>query len=187
MSPRISIQKTDLRDFFRRTNPATRKSYPKCFPAYMRGVSKPNGKQTQPNYYCLGGLRRVSLNFSGYSPSLPAFGRVFLVGDRLKSLGLWPWYLTSQPCFPRSGSLSQLWRARLPGARRLFSAWAGLVTFGLLQRTCGGNRSPVGLTISGQHLGSVDRWLCQTFHQIFGDGSVKYPRLRVDLARVFSS
>ena len=37
-------------------------------------------------------------------------------------------------------------------------------------------------TMSGHHLGSVDRWLCQTFHQIFGDGSVKYPRLRVDLA-----
>lgn len=98
-----------------------------------------------------------------------------------------PRYLTSKPCFPRSGTPSLLWWARLLGARRLLSARAGLVTFGLLQRTCGGNRSPVGLLISGQQLGSVDRWLCQTFHQIFGDGSVKYPRLRVDLARVLSS
>ncbi|KAF1343581.1 hypothetical protein EJ07DRAFT_160672 [Lizonia empirigonia] len=36
MSPRILIQKTDLRDLFRRTNPATRKSSPNLLGAYMR-------------------------------------------------------------------------------------------------------------------------------------------------------
>jgi hypothetical protein len=55
MSPRIPIQKTDLRDFFRRTNPATRKSSPKLFGTYMRRAGEPHGKPTQLNYTCLGG------------------------------------------------------------------------------------------------------------------------------------
>jgi hypothetical protein len=75
-SPRILIQKTDLRDFFRRTNPATRKSHPNCFAAYMRGAGEHQSKPSQPNYFCLGSLRRVSLNFSGYLPGRPAFGCV---------------------------------------------------------------------------------------------------------------
>ena len=55
MSPRIPIQKTDLRDFFRRTNPATRKSSPNLVGAYMRRAGKRNSKPTQLNYTCLGG------------------------------------------------------------------------------------------------------------------------------------
>lgn len=54
-SPRILIQKTDLRDFFRRTNPATRKSSPLLLGTYMRRAGKPPGKPTQLNYNCLGG------------------------------------------------------------------------------------------------------------------------------------
>src|SRR5690242_7589652 len=54
-SPRILIQKTDLRDFFRRTNPATGKSSPRLLGAYMRRAGKPHGKPTQLNYNCLGG------------------------------------------------------------------------------------------------------------------------------------
>jgi len=55
MSPRIPIQKTDLRDFFRRTNPATRKSSPKLLGTYMRRAGEPHGEPTQLNYTCLGG------------------------------------------------------------------------------------------------------------------------------------
>jgi hypothetical protein len=49
MSPRILIQKTDLRDFFRRTNPATRKSTYLLLGAYMRRAGAPLGKPTQLN------------------------------------------------------------------------------------------------------------------------------------------
>jgi hypothetical protein len=49
MSPRIPIQKTDLRDFFRRTNPATRKSSPTLFGTYMRRAGEPLGEPTQLN------------------------------------------------------------------------------------------------------------------------------------------
>jgi hypothetical protein len=186
MSPRIPIQKTDLRDFFRRTNPATRKSSPNPLGAYMRRAGEPHGKPTQLNYTCLGGCSEHSHSFSGYFAWFSCLRVRLLGGDCLK-FGLRPRYLTSKPCFPRSGTLCLLWWACLLGARRLLFAWAVLVAFGLPQRACEGNWSPAGLLISGHHLGSVDRWLCQTFHQIFGDGSVKYPRLRVDLARVLSS
>lgn len=43
-------------------------------------------------------------------------------------------------------------------------------------------------TMSGHHLGSVDCWLCQTIHQIFGGGPAGYPRfLRVESAWATSS
>lgn len=66
MSPRILIQKTDLRDFFRRTNPATRKSSPNLLGAYMRRAGKPQGEPTQLNYNCFGGCSEHSRSFSGY-------------------------------------------------------------------------------------------------------------------------
>ena len=66
MSPRIPIQKTDLRDFFRRTNPATRKSSPIQLGAYMRRAGKPQGEPTQLYYTCLGGCSKHSRSFSGY-------------------------------------------------------------------------------------------------------------------------
>ena len=137
MSPRIPIQKTDLRDFFRRTNPATRKSSPKLVGTYMRRASEPHGEPTQLNYTCLGGCSQHSRSFRGYFAWFSCLRARQSGGDRLK-FGLRPRYLTSKPCFPCSGSLCQLWWARLLGARRLLSAWAGLVTFGLLQRACRG-------------------------------------------------
>ena len=78
MSPRIPIQKTDLRDFFRRTNPATRKSSPTLVGAYMRRAGKPHGEPTQLNYTCLGGYSWHSQSFGGYLPGLPALGLDFL-------------------------------------------------------------------------------------------------------------
>lgn len=54
-SPRIPIQKTDLRDFFRRTSPATRKSSPVLLGAYMRRAGEPHGKPAQLNHNCFGG------------------------------------------------------------------------------------------------------------------------------------
>lgn len=54
-SPRILIQKTDLRDFFRRTSPATRKSSPDLLGAYMRRAGEPHGKPAQLNHNCFGG------------------------------------------------------------------------------------------------------------------------------------
>ena len=35
-------------------------------------------------------------------------------------------------------------------------------------------------TMSGHHMGSVDNWLCQNIHQIFGGSPAGYPRLRVE-------
>lgn len=77
MSRQILIQKTDLRDFFRRTNPATRKSSPIQLGTYMRRAGKPPGEPTQLNYTCLGGCSWHSRSFSGYSPGPPAFGLEF--------------------------------------------------------------------------------------------------------------
>ena len=37
--------------------------------------------------------------------------------------------------------------------------------------------------MSGHHLGSVDCWLCQTIHQIFGDSPADYPRRFVCVSR----
>jgi len=74
MSPRIPIQKTDLRDFFRRTNPATRKSCPELLGTYMRRAGEPHGKPTQLNYTCLGGCSEHSHSFSGCFLGFPAFG-----------------------------------------------------------------------------------------------------------------
>ena len=54
-SPRIPIQKTDLRDFFRRTKAATRKSSPNLLGTYMRRAGERHSKPTQLNYTCLGG------------------------------------------------------------------------------------------------------------------------------------
>lgn len=48
MSPRIYIQKTHFRKFFRLTNPATRKSNPKVFPRYMRRAAKATKLPTKP-------------------------------------------------------------------------------------------------------------------------------------------
>ena len=42
-------------------------------------------------------------------------------------------------------------------------------------------------TMSRHHLGSVDCWLCQPNHQIFGGDPADYPRLRVESAWVTSS
>lgn len=48
MSPRILIQKTDLRDFFRHINPATRKPNPKVFPQYIRRAAESQNNQLLP-------------------------------------------------------------------------------------------------------------------------------------------
>ena len=48
MSPRILIQKTDLRDFFRHINPATRKSNQKVFPQYIRRAAESQINQLLP-------------------------------------------------------------------------------------------------------------------------------------------
>jgi hypothetical protein len=74
-SPRIPIQKTDLRDFFRRTNPATRKSSPTLVGTYMRRAGEPNGEPTQLNYKSFGGYRQHSRSFGGYFAWFLAFGR----------------------------------------------------------------------------------------------------------------
>ncbi len=42
-------------------------------------------------------------------------------------------------------------------------------------------------TMSGHHTGSVDCWLCQNIHQIFGGSPAGYPRLRVESAWASSS
>jgi hypothetical protein len=34
----------------------------------------------------------------------------------------------------------------------------------------------------GRHLGSVDCWLCQLFHQIFGDNLAEFPHFMCDEA-----
>lgn len=76
-SPRILIQKTDLRDFFRRTNPATRKSSPNLLGAYMRRAGEPNGKPTQlittASAAAISILTALAATLSGFH----AFGYVF--------------------------------------------------------------------------------------------------------------
>lgn len=104
MSPRILIQKTDLRDFFRRTNPATRESYAKLFGAYMRRAGEPNGKPAQPLTTASAGVRWQSRSFSGFCLVFEPSG-AFSTQRPPKVSGLRPWYLTSKPCFPCSGSL----------------------------------------------------------------------------------
>jgi hypothetical protein len=42
-------------------------------------------------------------------------------------------------------------------------------------------------TMSGHRMGSVDYWLCQNIHQIFGGSPAGYPRLRVESAWASSS
>ena len=42
-------------------------------------------------------------------------------------------------------------------------------------------------TMSGHHMGSVDNWLCQNIHQIFGGSPAGYPRLRVESVWASSS
>ncbi len=123
-SSRIPIQKTDLRDFFRRTNPATRKSSPKVVGTYMRRAGQPHGEPTQLTKTRFGGSVSNSRSFGGYFAWFACLWACRPGGESAK-FGLRPWYLTSKPCFPRSGTLSQLWWACLLGARRLLSAWAG--------------------------------------------------------------
>lgn len=99
MSPRIPIQKTDLRDFFRRTNPATRKSSPNLLGTYMRRAGEPHGEPTQLNYTCLGGCSEHSRSFSGYFAWSSCLRVRFPGGDRLK---FWAsaWVSYQQALFP---------------------------------------------------------------------------------------
>jgi hypothetical protein len=80
-SPRILIQKTDLRDFFRRINPATRKSSPNLLGAYMRRAGEPNSKPAQSTQM----LRRMNRHSHSF---LAAACLIFLPFGL--SIGWWP-------------------------------------------------------------------------------------------------
>lgn len=60
--PRIYIQKTNLRKFFRHTNPATQKSYPNVFPRYMRRAARVSKARTAPGTVIAQTRLRVTQN-----------------------------------------------------------------------------------------------------------------------------
>ena len=74
MSPRIPIQKTDLRDFFRRSNPATRKSSPNLVGTYMRRAGEPHGKPAQLTKIALAALVSILAALAAVLPGFQALG-----------------------------------------------------------------------------------------------------------------
>lgn len=103
------------------------------------------------------------------------------------------WYLTCQLCYLGFGWRRQLCSTQNPG---LSDCWRldGRAKAYILKRYrwyCAHfwRLTPEVLltTMSGHHLGSVDCWLCQSIHQIFGGDPAGYPRLRVESAWVTSS
>ena len=72
MSPRIPIQKTDLQDFFRRSNPATRKSSPNLVGTYIRRAGKPHSKPAQLTKIALAALVSILAALAAVLPSFQA-------------------------------------------------------------------------------------------------------------------
>ena len=92
------------------------------------------------------------------------------------------WYHICKPCYPGSGWRRLLCPARHPG---LGDCWrlCGRAKACILKSRPLASRPHLRLTpevplttMSGHHLGSVDGWLCQILHQIFGGSPAGYPR-----------
>jgi hypothetical protein len=89
---------------------------------------------------------------------------------------------TCKPCYPGSGWGRQLWPARYPGLGDcwvLVEAGESLYIEAVLRYcafTCAWRLKSCSLPWAGANSGSVDWWLCQKFHQIFGDSRAAYPR-----------
>jgi hypothetical protein len=96
-----------------------------------------------------------------------------------------PWYHTCKPCFLGIGWRRQLCPAQYPGLGDCWTLiWAGeslyIEAAPLVLRPCLRSAPEVPLTsMSGHHMGSVDSWLCQNIHQIFGGCPAGYPRFGV--------
>jgi hypothetical protein len=166
MSPRIPIQKNDLWDFFRRTNPGTRKSSSKLLVAYMRRAVATHIAPSQLTRTCQGGCSEHPHSFSSYSAWRSCLRARSSGGDCLKYgpcpgtlparlATLAPQYYVNSG-IEKAGSLAIALCLRVSAAARRC-------------RACRGHRSPVDLSICGHRCWHVNWWLCQLYQHVSED------------------